>query len=542
MPEPLHLLTVSQVAAKVDVALRDGLPAQLRVVGEVSGVRERTHWYFDLKDENAVVSCVLFAFAARKLGFTPAPGQQVVATGRVEFYAKAGKVSFVVEKLEPVGAGALDLRLRQLVEECRALGWLDAERKRPLPVFPRRIAVITSRSGAALQDVLDTIRRRCPSVGVALVDVRVQGDAAAPEIARAVRLVGRFHHRFGIDAILLTRGGGSKEDLWCFNERVVAEAIVVSPVPVVAAIGHETDTTLAELVADERAATPTQAAMRLTPDSAALQRQLDALDRRLALGLERGLDDARQSLQSLTRDLSRAWRHRAMLARRGLDAAAAGIDRNRPAARLAAMRARLETAARQLASASNARVNEVDVDVALARLRRAINQRVAASQTAVESAEKHLRVVNPLAVLERGYSVTTRVDGTIVRRASDVLLGETLSTRLAHGRLTSIVHAARPDGAAHDQGPHKFQASSGPAAERSGPAIAATVGVLGAPPPSAATPPAAATPLSDSGSASPPSSPGRGVVSESPGSHTEPASEPAHAERGVKGKQIGLFS
>jgi exodeoxyribonuclease VII large subunit len=170
-------LTVSQLAGRISVALAQGLPAKVRVIGEVSGFRERTHWYFDLKDAGAVVNCAMFATAARQARFTPRIGQEVVVTGRVEFYDKQGKMSLLIEKIEPVGAGALELAFRALCEELRGLGWFDPARKRAIPACPRLVAVVTSRSGAALQDVLDTMQRRCPSTGVALVDVRVQGRA-----------------------------------------------------------------------------------------------------------------------------------------------------------------------------------------------------------------------------------------------------------------------------------------------------------------------------------------------------------------------------
>ena len=163
--------SVSQLTAKVTGALERGLPDKIRVVGEVSGFRERTHWYFDLKDEESVVSCAMFANAAKR-AIMPATGDKVVVTGRIDFYAKQGKVTLIVEKLEPVGRGALDAALKKLVEEARALGWLAPERKRALPRMPRRVAVVTSRSGAALQDVLVTMRKRCPGVEVVVVDVR----------------------------------------------------------------------------------------------------------------------------------------------------------------------------------------------------------------------------------------------------------------------------------------------------------------------------------------------------------------------------------
>src|SRR4051812_20927226 len=164
-----------QLPPRIDGALKSGIASPVRFVGEVSGFRDRTHWYFDLKDANAVVSCVMFQSGARRVGFTPSNGQQVVCRGLVEFYAKSGKVSVILDSMEPVGAGSLELAYRALCAELKGLGWFDVERKAPLPTFPRRIAVVTSKTGAALQDVLVTMKRRCPAVGVLVVDVRVQG-------------------------------------------------------------------------------------------------------------------------------------------------------------------------------------------------------------------------------------------------------------------------------------------------------------------------------------------------------------------------------
>ncbi len=270
------VVRVGELCRMIGGALRKGLPARVRVVGEVSGCRERTHWYFDLKDEEAVISCVMFAPQARRggTGALLENGRQVVVTGRVDFFDKQGRTQVYAEAVEPVGEGPLEAKFRALVAELRGLGWFDPARKRALPTFPRRIAVVTSRTGAALQDVLVMAGRRCAAVEIAVVDARVQGDGAAGEVSRAIAWLSREHERLGIDAVLVTRGGGSMEDLWAFNERVVAEAILKCAVPVVAAIGHETDVTIAELVADERCATPTQAAMRLTPDRAALAEQI----------------------------------------------------------------------------------------------------------------------------------------------------------------------------------------------------------------------------------------------------------------------------
>lgn len=450
-------LTVSELADRIDVSLRQGIPNAISVVGEVSGFRDRTHWYFDLKDAAAVVNCALFSSNLRRVGFTPRDGQQVVARGRVEFYARGGKVTFLVETIEPVGAGALELAFRRLCEELKTLGWFAPERKKRLPTFPRRVAVITSRSSAALQDVLVTMRSRCPAVEVLVADVRVQGERAAPEIAAAIRHIGSRAAELGVDAIIVTRGGGSAEDLWAFNERIVAEAIVRCPVPVVAAIGHETDTTIAELVADERCATPTQAAMRLTPDRAALGRQVTSVSRRLSLQmaqLVRYQDQrlagfarhplladpheivvrAGERLASHARRLDAAADSRLVRAGARLDRARGGLDRNRPTAIYSRLLSRLATLVARLAAGGN--------------------ETLRARRAALDGAQRHLSAVSPVRVLERGYSVTVADNGRIVKSKDDVKAGQRLRTHVADGSFGSIVgDGVKPRKRKPDEGP-----------------------------------------------------------------------------------------
>lgn len=441
-------LRVRDLAALVDGAIRRGVASPLRVLGEVSGLRERTHLYFDLKDGEAVIACVLFANVVRKHRLVLRDGLEVVVTGSLEFYAKAGKLSFIGTNAQPVGAGALDLAFKQLCDELRALGWFDDGRKRPLPTFPRRVAVLTSRSSAALQDVLDTMRRRCPAVEVALVDARVQGEGAAAELRTKLVALSRRHGALGIDAVIITRGGGSAEDLWAFNDRSLAEAILKCPVPVVAAIGHETDTTIAELVADVRAATPTQAAMRLTPDMATLLEQVDLSGARLRGALLRRMAEARRVVEALSRRrpiaspstitadararLARARERLADRARQRLHHASLRLERvasrlesHRPAAEMARRGQRLEHTA--------------------GRLERAMAQRLAGEHKRVDAHDRQLRAVGPQAVLARGYSYTTLVDGRLVRSASAVSAGDELVTTLAEGRVRSTVGGTRPD-------------------------------------------------------------------------------------------------
>jgi len=444
-------MRVRELAAMVDGAIRRGVASPLRVVGEVSGLRERTHLYFDLKDGEAVVACVLFANVVRKHRIVLRDGLEVVVTGSLEFYAKAGKLSLIGTNAQPVGAGALDLAFKQLCEELRGLGWFDDVRKRPLPTLPRRVAVITSRSSAALQDVLDTMRRRCPAVEVALIDARVQGESAAAELRAKLLALSRRHKDIGVDAVIITRGGGSAEDLWAFNDRALAEAILKCPVPVVAAIGHETDTTIAELVADVRAATPTQAAMRLTPDNEVLLEQVDIAGSRLHGVLLRQTADGARAIEALSRrrPIARPMSITAD-ARAGVDRAADRLA-DRARARLYHATLRLERLSARLdahkpAAALSRRSQRLDY--AANHLARAMTQRVESEMRRLDASERQLRAVGPQGVLARGYSYTTLADGRLVRSASAVSVGDELVTTLADGRVRSTVGGGAPKNAA----------------------------------------------------------------------------------------------
>ncbi len=388
-------LTVTQVAEVISNALSAGVPAGLRVVGEVSNLTRRNHWYFALKDETSVLKCVAWASKARTFGFEAADGMEVVATGTVQYYGPQGQCQLYVDRLEPVGAGALELKFRALCEELRALGYFAPERKRPLPYFPRRIAVITSPTGAAIHDVLDTMKRRCPAVAVLLVPVRVQGAQAAPEIVAALKRVAKIAGRRGIDAVILTRGGGSMEDLWAFNERIVAEALFNSPLPVVAAIGHETDTTIAELVADVRAATPTQAAMMVTPNRSDLSAQLDQLQRRLSAFVRTQVRFETQRLERLRAQLGTPQD----LVRRA--------------------RETLEERGRDLHGVFAANLRE--------------------RRQHLNTSERLLDSLNPRRVLSRGYSMTCDAKGKILRSSTMARAGALVRTTLHDGSFTSRV-------------------------------------------------------------------------------------------------------
>ncbi len=434
-------LRVCQLAGLIDSALRAGVARPVRVRGEVGQFTDRTHWYFSLKDAEAVISCVMFAAAARKAGLTPAVGQEVIATGQVEFYKPQGRTTLRVDKIEAVGAGALEAALKALVEEARALGWLSDARKRPMPLFPRRIAVITSRTGAALQDVIDTARRRCPAVELALIDTLVQGADAAPAVAAALAWVSDHAPRLGIDAVILTRGGGSMEDLWAFNDRRVAERVVHCSVPVACAIGHETDTTLAELVADLRCATPTQAAMRCVPDAGALREQAEALRERLLAAVVAHQKAGAAAALGTARQLVAAVRTAAARAAARTDRAGARLERHRPAAVYERRRAAVDDLHRRLVRAVQGHIAATDIAGLGAALARAALDHAARAAERARAAGRALELVGPQAVLARGYSVTLGPDGRALRSARAVSAGQPITTRLADGRVESIVRA-----------------------------------------------------------------------------------------------------
>ncbi|MFA9478190.1 exodeoxyribonuclease VII large subunit [Phycisphaerales bacterium AB-hyl4] len=440
---------VGALASLIKTALTDGLPRKVRVVGEVSNFSSRTHWFFSLKDEQATIRCVCFASSARRVRFPMADGLEVVATGRVDFFNQAGQVQLYVDQIEPVGQGALELRLRQLIDELREQGYFDDAHKRVMPTFAQRIAVVTSRSAAALQDVINTASKRWPGCQLMLYDVKVQGEAAAPEIAAALRTLSEQGGQLGIDAVLLTRGGGSIEDLWAFNERAVADAVYHCKLPIVAAIGHETDTTVAELVADLRCATPTQAAMRLVPEQAALEQALGHWAGRLSQELRRRLRDGQQRVTACAsraifrRPAELVERARRRLDERQLQLARALPHRTAPARqRLAHLDDRLRAALpRQLhQQADRVSATESHLHTAAARLAREQRQRL-------QSTVRHLEAVSPRRVLDRGYSYTLGPDGQVLRRVADVKAGDALTTMLSDGQVRSTVGQASDAGA-----------------------------------------------------------------------------------------------
>lgn len=429
-------LTPSALTRLVRDLLEDALPL-LWIEGELSNLARPAsgHLYFTLKDAHAQVRCAMFRPRAQLLRFRPADGQHVLLRARVTLYEPRGEFQLVVEHMQDAGAGALQRAYEELRAKLAAEGLFDAARKRPLPALPRRIGVITSASGAAVRDVLSVLARRFPLVEAELLPVPVQGREAPPAIAAMLTRAaasGRY------DVLLLTRGGGAAEDLWAFNDEGVVRAIAASAVPVVAAIGHETDFTLAEFAADLRAPTPSAAAELLVPDAQELTVRLAALRQRAARALRRRLDAQAQGLDQRWARLQ-TQRPQARLALLQTRLAALTVRLcGTPAARLAAARARLGILAAQLQAHDPRRAlaeTRRRLAAAMTRLAASLHTLLPRRQQALAAMARALHTVSPLATLERGYAILLDAEGRVLRRATDARAGDHLQARLADGSL-----------------------------------------------------------------------------------------------------------
>ncbi|HZT82155.1 MAG TPA: exodeoxyribonuclease VII large subunit [Gemmataceae bacterium] len=410
VPDGVKVRSVSEVNREVK-GLLEGELGQVWVAGEVSGLKKHTsgHWYLKLKDADALLSTVIYRGVNLRLKFDLRDGLKVVARGMLTVYVPRGEYQFQVEQVQPEGIGPLELAFRQLKEKLSAAGYFEPRRKKPLPRFPRRVVLVTSPTGAAVRDMLEIINRRWPAVEVWVCPVPVQGDGAAEKIAQAI---GRLNRIRGIDVMIVGRGGGSLEDLWAFNEECLAEAIYRSRIPVISAVGHETDYTIADMVADKRAETPSAAATLVVPDRQELAKLLDGVYQRMRKHVDRRLDWCRSRLDALA----------------GRRCFGLPLDRIREAER------RLDEWGERLGRAAKGRV-------VLARQR-------------VEAAAARLESLSPLNVLGRGYSLTRReADRVVVRHPEQVRPGDRLVTQVQGGRILSRVEES-PAGPGASSPPH----------------------------------------------------------------------------------------
>jgi len=433
-------LTVSELTARIRDLLAKNFTG-LSVEGEISNCREAQsgHLYFTLKDEKAQIRCVWFKQDRRGLKFRVEDGLKVTLRGSISVYEQRGEYQIYVESMEPLGVGALQLAFEQLKKRLDAEGLFDASHKKPLPLLPSRIGLITSPKGAAVRDVVRILRRRFHNVYLTVFPVRVQGEGSAEEIVRALRF---FNQRKLVDVLILARGGGSIEDLWSFNEEIVARAIFDSEIPVISGVGHETDFTIADFVADVRASTPSAAAELVVQTRREFDKHIAELRQALSeqiryrilvlsrrvheLGASRGfrrpldlLRQQRQRADEMTSRLALGLHARLEQSRKRYTAAHLRIFRFDFRARISALHRRLERHAAELGKK-------------MERLSRIKRERL-------EKLLIQLEERSPLKVLERGYSIVTDANGLVLRDANAVSLGDTVSIQLHKGKLATEV-------------------------------------------------------------------------------------------------------
>lgn len=441
-----EIYSVARLNREVRYLLESGF-SRIWVEGEISNLARPPsgHLYFTLKDASAQVSCALFRNRATRLGFRAENGVQVLAQAQVSLYEARGNYQLIVDHLEEAGDGALRRAFDELKQRLHAEGLFDAARKKPLPAWPRCIGVVTSPGGAAIRDVLTVLGRRFPAIPVIIYPTLVQGENAARQIVAALQTA---QQRAECDVLLLTRGGGSLEDLWPFNEESVARAVYACELPVVSAVGHEIDVVISDFVADQRAATPSAAAELLSPDQAQLAARFAQLRQHLTARMRQCLQQRRerfdwllrrarqcapgrrlqqqaQRLDELHQRQVRAWRHNGVRRLARCDTLAARLRQQNPAARLQ----RLQALTAQLAQ----------------RLKYCINIQLSVWREKLAGATRALDTVSPLATLQRGYSITLSAGtGKVVHQAADTAVGDLLETRLARGRVVSQVCEVKP--------------------------------------------------------------------------------------------------
>jgi exodeoxyribonuclease VII large subunit len=419
--------------------------ARIWVAGEISNLARPAsgHIYFTLKDKNAQVRCAMFRAANRRVSSPPADGDQVLVQGKVSIYEARGDYQLIVEQMEAAGEGLLRKKFEELKAELSAAGMFDADHKQALPELPNTIGVVTSPSGAAIRDILNILRRRYPSAKIIIYPTRVQGAGSADEICAAINTA--IEHQ-QCDVLIIARGGGSLEDLWSFNEESVARAIYDCPLPTVAGIGHEVDVTIADLVADVRAPTPSGAAELIAPDRDELQRLLQDTERRALLSIRRKLttelqrcenlhgrlnrlhpgsviNQTRQRIDELNRRLRSSLQDYVATSQNRQTTLALRLQHSSPKARLQQLRERLQLQQQRLIQR-------------MQRLLEKMNQ-----QTAIT--DGRLNTISPLATLERGYAIIQSPSGAVIRTADGLVEGDEISARLAHGELTATVTAVK---------------------------------------------------------------------------------------------------
>ena len=465
-------MSVSTLLARVKNALADAFPQRVTIVGEISNFKRHDsgHLYFRLKDAGAALDTTMWRSAASRLKFSPEDGMEVVAEGRVDIYEVQGRLQFYVERMTPKGVGALELAFQQLCEKLQRDGLFEPAAKKAIPRFPRAIGIITSATGAAVRDIRRTLARRWPGAKAYLLPAAVQGDGAGEGLAEAVRLLDANAERLQIDTLIIARGGGSLEDLWAFNEEVLARAIFAAKTPIICGVGHEVDVTIADMVADLRAPTPTGAAELAAADRDEIRRYVDQMAARLAQRVRDELAAAGSGLDAVMRSVvfrdptasirtqtlrvdELAQRLRALMLRRisaeqkRLAPTAERLAWLHPARLHERARGRLRSLADRLRWALGQRSKRSGDSVAALSERLAAlhpSQRTRLARQQVESAGRQLEAMSYRSVLQRGFSVTRGSSGNILRSVSNVHAGEAIETQLSDGKFRSVVSEKLP--------------------------------------------------------------------------------------------------
>jgi exodeoxyribonuclease VII large subunit len=443
-----RVLSVGELARALKETLNEAFPA-VWVKGEISGFKhyESGHMYFSLKDGTpALVQAVMWRNSVPKLAFTPKDGTEVEAFGEIDFYGPNGKCQLIVRTMRPAGIGALLVQFEELKRRLAAEGLFDPARKQPLPKYPMRIGLVTSPIGAAVRDMVKVLRGRWPGIGLVLAPVKVQGPGAAQEIAAAIE---RFNRIGGVDLLIVGRGGGSLEDLWAFNEEVVVRAIAASALPVISAVGHEVDTTLADHAADVRAATPSNAAELAVRDGAELRRLVVAQSERALRDLRRAVQDRRARLQGLREkygfrrvlDVFGTMQQRIDGARERIGIALRG--------RVHGARLRADALVRAWALRDfPSRLAELrGTSVGLARrMQGATVEGVHRERRRLEALGRQLHALSPRAVLDRGYTLARGADGRLLRGPETLGAGDVVTIEFARGEAETVVSKVRRGG------------------------------------------------------------------------------------------------
>jgi len=435
------IYTVSQVNSLIKEILENNLPGWLTITGQITDwkLHHSGHCYFSLKDEESILPCVMWRENVQNLKFEPDNGLAVLASGSIDLYVPHGRYKFVVDELIPAGVGALQLAFEQMVKKLQREGLFDEAHKKPLPSYPERIGILTSESGAAVHDITDSIRHRWPCVKLFLYPVPVQGEGAAEQIAAAIRDINKRNKKLRLDVLIVGRGGGSLEDLWAFNEEVLARAIFSSKIPIISAVGHEVDVTVADLVADARASTPTKAGVVAVPDMQEVLEQLAYFGNRLASKARAKVQLCQENLQTIL--ASAVFRKPLLLVRdaqQQVDELAVELMEAIKEL-LVAARNRLYTGYEQIVKIEPHRLlarKTVDLNDLKNRATTAIKTVINSRQMQLTAQENRLAGLNPRSVLQRGYSITTaKKTGLLVRTLEDVQIGDYLITELTDENL-----------------------------------------------------------------------------------------------------------